>query len=533
MKKILLLAALVMVVQSAFARQATIAMNRSGVIKGTVLDSKEKSPLPYANVILKNKRDSSFVKGTATGTSGEFILSNVGEGEYYLLVTYVGYARKTVPDISVRKSAGEINLGTIRVDQSSVSMDAVQVTAERPAEEFKPDKKVINVAKNLQAVGGTAVDVLQNQSSVQVDSDGNLTLRGSSNYTVLINGRPSPLQGADALRQIRASSIENIEIITNPSAKYDAEGAAGIINIVTKIESEYTMSGIVNTGLGSRNKYNGDASFNATSNGFTLNGGVDYRNTKNYFPGNIDRTSTGSQGTLSSFTDMNRVGQRENFNLRLGSEYRFGDKLTAGLSGTYGSLAFLGDWRMKVRNADASAVSFAYVQNTFDASARMLNLQAFSTFKLKPSIEEIAFEANYSRVKLPNLQTTDEYGTDASFVTRSESPRIQKFDNEANRNEGRIKLTYSNKIHPKSTFEAGLQTNLSLREFDIVFATYSWPTSAWVDDPEFTNAFDLKSNVYAGFMTYSNSVLDVDFQAGIRAEQMDCSISPHVHSGTH
>jgi outer membrane cobalamin receptor len=520
MKRILILVALVMVAQSAFARQATLAMNRSGVIKGTVLDSKEKSPLPYANVVLKNKRDSSFVKGTATGTTGEFILSNVGEGEYYLLVTYVGYARKTVSDISVRKT-GEVNLGTIKVDQSSVTMDAVQVTAERPAEEFKPDKKVINVAKNLQAVGGTAVDVLQNQSSVQVDSDGNLTLRGSSNYTVLVNGRPSPLQGTDALRQIRASSIENIEIITNPSAKYDAEGAAGIINIVTKIEAEYTMSGMVNTGLGTRNKYNGDASFNASYNGLTVNGGIDYRNQKNYFPGNIDRTSTGTGGTLSSFTDMNRVGQRENFNLRLGSEYRFNDKLTAGLSGSYGSLAFLGDWRMKVRNANNGAVSFAYVQNTFDASAKLLNLQAFSTYKLKPSVEEISFEANYSRVRLPNLQTTDEFGTDAAFAARFANPKLQKFDNVADRNEGRVKLTYNNKIHPKSTFEAGLQSNLSLREFDITFASYSWTTSAWADDPEFTNAFDLKSNVYAGFVTYSNSVFEFDFQAGVRAEQMD------------
>ena len=521
MKRVLILAALLMAVQSVFARQASIAMNRSSVIKGTVLDSKEKSPLQYANVILKNRKDSSFVKGTATGTTGEFLLSNVAEGEYYLLVSYVGYARKTVPDISIRKASGEINLGTIKVDQSSVTMNAVQVTAERPAEEFKPDKKVINVAKNLHAVGGTAVDVLQNQSSVQVDSDGNLTLRGSSNYTVLINGRPSPLQGTDALRQIRASSIENIEIITNPSAKYDAEGAAGIINIVTKIETEYTMSGIVNTGIGTRNKYNGDASFNATYDRLTLNGGIDYRNTKNYFPGTMDRSSSGSQGTLNSFTDLNRVGARQNFNLRLGSEYRFSDRFVAGLSGSYGSLAFLGDWRSKIRNADASTVSFAYVQNTFDASAKLFNAQAFSTYKIIPSVEELAFEATYSNVKLPNLQTTDEYATDASYTQRAANPKLQLFDNDANRNEGRVKLTYSYKFHPKSTFEAGLQSNLSLRKFDIVFSTYSWSTAAWVDNPEFTNAFDLKSNVYAGFATYSNSLLDVDFQIGLRGEQMD------------
>jgi outer membrane receptor protein involved in Fe transport len=521
MKRILLLATLLIAVQTAFARQGTIAMSRSIVIKGTVLDSKEKSPLPYANVILKNRKDSSFVKGTATGTSGEFLLTNVSEGEYYLLVTYVGYARKTVPAISVQKTSGEINLGTIAVEQSSVAMAGVQVTAERPAEEFKPDKKVINVAKNLQAVGGTAVDVLQNQSSVQIDADGNLTLRGSSNYTVLINGRPSPLQGTDALRQIRASSIENIEIITNPSAKYDAEGAAGIINIVTKIESEYSMSGLVNTGIGTRSKYNGDASFNATYERFTVNGGVDYRNTKNYFPGSIDRSSDVAQGTLDRFTDMTRVGQRENFNVRLGGEVRASDKLTAGLSGSYGSFDFLGEWHMKVRTIEPATSSFAYVKNIFDASAKILNLQTFTTYKFKPSVEELMFEASYSQVKLPNVQTTEDYASDASFTLRGANPSIQKFDNGADRDEGRIKLTYSNKLHPKSTFEAGLQSNLSLRSFDIVFSKFSWTSSAWSVDPEFTNAFDLKSNVYAAFATYSNSVFDFDFQMGLRAEQMD------------
>jgi hypothetical protein len=156
-----------------------------------------------------------------------------------------------------------------------------------------------------------------------------------------------------------------------------------------------------------------------------------------------------------------------------------------------------------------------------DASARLLNAQVYSTYKITPSVEDLAFEASYSKIKLPNGQTTDEYATDASFAQRAANPKLQKFDNTAARDEGRIKFTFSHKYHPKSTLEFGVQSNFSLRQFDIVFASYSWPTSSWVKNNEFTNAFDLRSNVYAGFATYSNSAYDFDFQLGLRGEQMD------------
>jgi outer membrane receptor protein involved in Fe transport len=515
-----LLLALIVASVALAQRQQFIASNTFSVIRGTIVDSKDSAPVGFANIVLKRAKDSSFVKGVASGVNGEFLLGNVNEGEYYLAVSYIGYTKKTVADIKIG-SPKDLNLGVIKLEQSAVTMNAVQVTAERPHEEFRPDKKVINVAQNLQATGGTAVDVLSKQPSVQVDADGNISLRGSSNFTVLVNGRPTPLQGTDALRQIAATTIENIEIITNPSARYDAEGAAGIININLKSTSDYTASGLINLGIGTRDKYNGDASGSVSVDGFTVNGGIDYRNQTSYLPFWIQRTSPGTNGDLMVNTDMDRRMKRETLTLRAGVEYKFTSQQTLGLSGSYASYGNTGDWISRVTNASGSQMSYAYIVNKFDVPATFANGQLNYSNKITPQVDELTFEATFSSIRIPNSQTSEEYVSDASFVARQPSPLKSVLTNETTRNEGRAKVNFSHKFNPKSTLEVGLQSNLSYRDIDVVSSKFSWNTAGWVVNPDLSTDFTLKSNVHAGFATYSNSVFDVDFQAGVRAEQMD------------
>ena len=522
MKQLLFVLFSIILVGAAFAqRQQLIASNPFSLIRGKVVDSKDSAPVGYANIVLKNSKDSSFVKGVASGTTGEFLLGNISGGEYYLVISYIGYAKKIVSDITITDSPKDVNLGSIKLEQSAVALSGVQVTAERPHEEFRPDKKVINVAQNLQATGGTAVDVLSKQPSVQVDADGNVSLRGSSNFTVLVNGRPSPLQGTDALRQIAATTIENIEIITNPSARYDAEGAVGIININLKSTSDYTASGLVNLGIGTRNKYNGDASGSMSINGFSVNGGVDYRNQTNYYPFSIQRTSPGSNGDLMNNSDIDRKMTRENLTLRGGVEYKFTNSQTVSVSGSYASYGNVGDWFSKVTNANGSQTTFAYIVNGFEVPVTFTNGQFNYSNKITPQVDELTFEATFSRIKIPNSQMSEEFDSDASFAARQPNPLKTTLTNNATRNEGRGKVNFSHKYNPKSMLEVGLQSNLGYRDIDVVSSKYSWTTSAWLDDPELTNSFSLKSNVYAGFVTYSNSLFDIDFQAGVRAEQMD------------
>ena len=210
----LVLSLIVILGASAFAEYPN-----PGVIRGTVVDGTTNTPIEYANAGLYRVKDSSLVTGSVSGKGGEFFVPNVPDGNYYLKLSFIGYKNLYVSNLNVSKEKREFVLESKKLQPAGVVTGTAEVIGERAAEEFKLDKKVINVSQNLNATGGTALDVLQNQSSVQIDADGNVTLRGSQNFTVLVNNRPGPLQGADALRQIPANLIESIEIISNPSAK--------------------------------------------------------------------------------------------------------------------------------------------------------------------------------------------------------------------------------------------------------------------------------------------------------------------------
>jgi len=215
----------------------TLSAVAQGTISGRVYDSKSGQAVEYATVAVLNPKDSSLATGTVTNEKGAFTVK-VNNGRYLVRISFMGYTPYFHPTVvNVNDKSPKVNLGKIELVPGAVMMDEVVVTAERTLVEYQLDKRVVNVDKNLVAGGGTATEVLQNVPSVAVDNDGNVTLRGSSNVKVLINGRPYELMGNDLeslLEQIPASSVESVEVITNPSAKYDPEGMSGIINIKLK-----------------------------------------------------------------------------------------------------------------------------------------------------------------------------------------------------------------------------------------------------------------------------------------------------------
>lgn len=244
--------AIVVAMTLTFAAQA-----QKGKITGKVIDKKSSEAVEYASVVLLNPKDSTMVKGIGaiTATNGAFTLQ-APYGTYLVRVTFMGYAPYIHPDkVTVSEQHHTIHLGRISISPSAATLDAVVVTAERTMVEYQLDKRVVNVDKNIVASGGTATDVLQNVPSVSVDNDGNVSLRGSSNVKVLINGRPSELLASDLstlLEQTPASSVESVEVITNPSAKYDPEGMSGIINIKLKDKTSGALglNGVVNINVG-------------------------------------------------------------------------------------------------------------------------------------------------------------------------------------------------------------------------------------------------------------------------------------------
>ncbi|MEZ4915745.1 MAG: TonB-dependent receptor [Chitinophagales bacterium] len=239
-------------------------------ISGIVKDNDTKQVMEYATVSLYNTSDSSLVTGLVTNLEGKFTLDNLKPGNYYVDVSFIGFKSKKIGNLVLSPSNPKIVLPVTYLGADADVIGEVEVTAIKQSVKYELDKKVVDVDKNIAASSGTAADVLATVPSVQTDIDGNVSLRGSSNFKVFINGRPSVLDANDALQQIPASTIENIEIITNPSAKYDAEGTGGIINIITKKQKLEGFSGIINVRGGIWDTYGGDATLSYRKKRFTF-----------------------------------------------------------------------------------------------------------------------------------------------------------------------------------------------------------------------------------------------------------------------
>ena len=238
-----------------FAILCSAAIAQQGGVRGKVVDARSGENIEYANVALLRASDSSLVNGSVSESNGSFSLT-APYGRYVLRVTFMGYDTYYRSEALVLNDKHrDVNVGKVLLKMSGTMMEAVEVTAERSMVEYQLDKRVINVDKNIVSSGGTATDVLEQVPSVAVDNDGNVTLRGSSNVKVLVNGRPSELLSIDLaslLEQIPASTVENVEVITNPSAKYDPEGMSGIINIKLKDKTAGALglNGVVNVNVG-------------------------------------------------------------------------------------------------------------------------------------------------------------------------------------------------------------------------------------------------------------------------------------------
>ncbi len=490
-------------------------------IKGVVVDAKSKAPLVYANIVLRDRETQKFVTSTYSGQTGEFLLASVPEGTYTLTVSYVGYAKKEVIDLAVESDTKLLDIGALAMEEEAVDVGEVSVDADRAPEEFHLDKKVINVSQSLHSRGGSALDVLREQPSVRVDENDNVTLRGSANFTVLVNGRPSAFQGSDALRQIPANLIESIELMTNPSAKYEAEGSAGIINIVMKKEENYSTSGIVNIGAGTRDKYNTDVTVNRNMGATKLTAGGDYRKYTYHQVQDVDRLTATAQGDIVNSADFRRRDIRDQYTLRLGIDHSAGEQHAMSFNVSGGQVKIPRNFTFDVHNVTPVEDLYQVIRNTFDLTATYYTGTAFYSYAFVPQKTQLSFEGTYTRVTLPYLQQTREYVSDASYSDLGAQPGSVDMDSDVGRHEARGKVNFSHKLSEASAFECGLQTDYSLRNYDVTYANYDWNGKAWVVDPSLTNAFDLTNYVHAGFATWSDALFDFQYQVGLRAEYMD------------
>ncbi|MCA8830813.1 TonB-dependent receptor domain-containing protein [Hymenobacter pini] len=307
-----------------FPLAAAAQQQPAGAVRGTLLDQANGQPLPFSNVVVLRAQDSSFVAGAETLENGTFVLEHLGLGNYLLKASSVGYQglRRSVQLTAANPT---LQLGALKLAPTAQQLKGVTVTGERAAVQESLDKKVINVEKDLSSVGGTAVNVLQNVPSVTVAPDGTVSMRGSSNITILIDGKPSNSAnsgaGGNRLEQIPASAIERVEVVTNPSARYDAAGAGGVLNIILKKQKKDGWNGQTTLNVGTQDKYNGSLSLNRRAGKINLFGSLDLRDDRYRSRSWLDQYTTLENQELRTYQQGSNIRHNQNYSGRLGFDY--------------------------------------------------------------------------------------------------------------------------------------------------------------------------------------------------------------------
>ncbi|MDA9555215.1 TonB-dependent receptor [Pelobium sp.] len=376
-----------------------------GKISGTILDSLTRKPVDYATISLSKSGQTKSTNGSLADEKGFFKIDNIKPGKYRVTISFIGYTSKVIEPVETTLSKPDLNLGTIILAPNSKVLKEVTVVGETAVIENKIDKVVYNAEKDVTSAGGNATDVLRKVPLLSVDYEGNVSLRGSSNVRVLINGKPSGVMAGnigDALKAIPADQIKNVEVITSPSAKYDAEGTSGIINIITKKNNLEGLSGSLNSSVGTRQN-NANFNLNAKKGRFALstNVGGNYswpaasRLTFNSIGNNFVNTQTGTNQT-ERLAGNGSVGVDYDFNNynSFNSTLKF-NRFSFGTDGTNTAFSQIGtniNSYLRTTNSDFSAFNFDW-NNDF-------------THKFKKQGEEYSIAAQYTRGKTNNDYTT-------------------------------------------------------------------------------------------------------------------------------
>jgi outer membrane cobalamin receptor len=484
-----------------------------GTIQGAVIDEEYEFTLEYVNVILYDKISGEQVTGAVSDKNGYFRLTGVRPGTYTMEVKFMGYHVKTIDPVELTSGKMSIDLGVIKLKQKVISVEGVDVIDEKPAIEFKIDKKVINVSKHYTAISGTAVDVLENVPSVSVDIEGNVSIRGSENFTVLIDGRPTVLEPNEILQQIPASQIEDIEIITNPSAKYDPEGISGIINIITKKKKLSGLSGILNANGGLNNKYGGDFLFNLRREKYNLSFGGDYN--KRFHPGEYlmenrtflqDTTSIVKSEGESTFK-RSMYGAKVGLDLYISSSdvlsagFRYGDREMERSSETD-----FDEWTEPRDTHNLFISSGGWKRGGYFYSG---NLEYSHTFSKK---HDLSTQVNLSRRTGDEESSTDLLTTDHVLLSG------QRTEEEGPGTHLRAKLDYSLPLGERNKFETGFQSRF--RRSEDVSRLYEYDTLSLEYEyrPEFSHETTYDRLIHSLYSIYSGEVGSFGYQGGVRGE---------------
>ncbi|ACT94490.1 TonB-dependent receptor domain-containing protein [Dyadobacter fermentans] len=466
----------------------------NGKITGVLVDSTSKKPVEFAALSLVDTKTNSPIDGTTTDEKGEFTLTKVASGNFKILISFIGYKTKTISNVKIDRRT-ELNLGTVVLVPDVVQLNEVEVVGMAQMVEEKVDRLVYNAEKDITSRGGDASDVMKKVPMLTVDLDGNVSLRGSSNVRVLINNKPSTIIAtsvADALKQIPADMIKSVEVITSPSARYDAEGSAGIINIITKKSTIQGGTLNLDTGIGNRGSNLGlRGNYRIGKMGFSLGGFGRF----NYnMPGKSENLQVGK---LSDFT-VRQMSDSKN-KMAFGS-YNFGwdweidskTSLSAGVR--YGMRNNKVDQELYTYNTvnDTTRTSFRDVNSKDLSGTWDVNVDYMKTLA-KPG-QELSISTQYSR----NNRTND-FDADIFSLNNTQLRELigqQGNNNSSHNQESTVQVDYQTPIKENQMLELG-----GKGIFRQVVSNFDYYNT--VDTPQPASNLNYDQNVAAGYLSYT------------------------------
>lgn len=492
----------------------------TGSLSGLIIDSKSTKPVEFATVSLHKMKDSSLVTGTITDVTGNFKIQNIPFGFYFLRASFIGYEKTEIRNIKITPEKTSVNIPTINLKLSEGNLTEVVIEAEKAIVENHIDKKVYNTDKDLDSKGGTAVDVLRNIPSVDIEENDNVTLRGDGSVQVLIDGRPSSIPIAVLLKQINASDIEKVEIVTNPGAKYDPEGMSGIINIVLKKTKQKGFNGTVNVGYGQGilYNYNGGVALNWRREKFNISLNTSHNNNPHWNEGKNNRTTTFPDSTYQLITLSNGKWVRQNTNLKTGIDYFINDKNTVYLNGSFG----LGSTSSKsdnnythFGNDELFLTSQAISRGTGTMNNFSLNTGWQSTLSKKMILDfDVSYDRNNSLTNTQNIES--KYNVNPLLDVNPIDRKIRQDDyNDVLLS--RLDFTYT--LSDSMMIEFGARITINNENKDFLGTNYNYTTEDYLVDSSITNNFLYNQSVFATYATFSHKIKKFGYKAGLRAER--------------
>ncbi|UBD75000.1 TonB-dependent receptor family protein [Parabacteroides goldsteinii] len=493
------------------------ANETDGKIKGIVMDGELGGPLEFVTVQVKAKGSDKIVQGSVTGSDGNYTIGGLKKGEYVVTFSYIGY-EEVSKNISISSDNQILSLGELTLAEDANQLGEVEVVAKRPQMRFEIDRKVFDATQDIAAEGGSASDLLSNIPSVEVDNEGSVSLRGNSSVTIWINGKASGLTAdnqSDILDMMPAGDIKQVEVITNPSARYSPEGTAGIINIILKDDRKPGYYGSVKVGADTDGGYQASGNINYSSSKVDAYANLNYRNREFKGGGITSRLNTTDNSFLDQTNDSKR--QHNNWFGRFGATWHItkSDDLAFNVTGMTGG----GDNSENIHyNSIDSHKNTIYTSDRItngDSDMKMYNLELNYVHKFSENSNiDLMVSNNQWRRDGMNIFRQSTVYTDPS---QTANPLYQTQENDIKDKTWEVQADYTNKISDMARIEAGYKGTFQRNASPV--DTYTGTTAEDIrQDESLYNRFLYNQDVHALYMTYGGKWDKLSYQAGLRGE---------------